>query len=62
MADYCDELDFEFDKFMDDIQIRETAAKKALERAEKEDQDNLPKRQMNRRFRDLPKNKIVFRK
>lgn len=52
--------DFNFDKFVDDICKRETDAERRLQEYGR-GQEELPQRQYNRLYRELPQNRITYR-
>lgn len=50
-----EEMVFEFDKFMDDILLKEEKTQK-----QELDESEEPIRKLNRRYREKPKNRIVY--
>ena len=51
-----DDKEFTFDKFIDDIVIKETRRKTV----DAEKQDETPAQKYNRMYRELPQNRIVY--
>ena len=50
-----------FDKFINDIIIREESHRKKIEELA-DGQDDLPQRRHNKRYRELPQNRVVYRR
>ena len=61
MSEKNEELDFTFDKFMDDLIDRQQQHEEQL-REYFEGQEELPQRRYNKLYRELPQNRIVYRR
>jgi len=55
-----DDVDIGFDKFIDDIVVRENQVRENLKRYVEDHGDNHPTRRLNRRIRELPHNRMRF--
>jgi len=56
-----EEVEFNFDKFVDDIATREVTHKEKIKEYA-EDQDALPQRRYNKLYRERPQNRVVWQR